>query len=499
MKKWLCIFLAMLLVGCNQPTVPQESPQEIPPVVEQPVEEVVVPEEPAEKPIEEPAEEAVEPLKGEWSEELTALMEIINEEHKSVGKPAVEEYKKYVQTPLKTPAIEVASANEDGSFSLAQAEADVRYFYATLQGGYGLYDYFGGDEVFFAKRDETIEALRAAEKLTVESFAEIVRSKLDFIVDLHFNFNDRGTIEKTVTPFFCTGLSFEKCEEGYRTEGGKIVQSVDGYENLDELFKRSLTISGDIVYYAVVMVDSINGMMETPAPLVLTYTDGSTQELQPVHYQKPTTEHEEMTWLERKDNVPIFGSLGCNIPAFAEGGNSLKGEPVSIMDMRFNGGGRFEVVSAWFSNYTDGVEVPANLISILRYPNYVDDSYPGYMPLEKAAAIHTEEDGFVENENLLIVLTSKRTGSGAEAFTDTVHNLENTLIIGSNTVGCLAGSSGNSGILPNSRIKFKFGVSVQIFSDSDHFSETYGLEPDLWCPPHYAEEAALNFIKKHVK
>ncbi len=494
MKRILCILLAMLLVGCNQPTVPQETAQEIPQESEQPVEEVVAPEEP----VEEPAEEVTEPLKGEWSEELTALMEIINEEHKSVGKPAVEEYKKYVQTPLKTPAIEVASANEDGSFSLAQAEADVRYFYATLQGGYGLYDYFGGDEVFFAKRDETIEALRAAENLTVESFAEIVRRKLDFIIDTHFVFDSKSILYKPVVPFFCTSISFEKCEEGYRTKGGKIVQSVEGYENLDELFKRSLTINGEIVYYAVVMVDCINGRMEMPPPLLLTYTDGSTQEIQPVHYQKPTTEHTEMAWLERKDNVPIYGSLACTSSVYFDG-NKLKDEPVAIMDMRFNGGGRYEVVSAWFTNYTDGVEVPANLISVLRNPIYGNKYYQGYMEMDDAFLICTDEDKFIENENLLIVLTDKCSLSGAELFTDTVHNLENTLIIGSNTGGCLISSTGLTINLPNSRIQANCGIFAQIWPEGDHFSETYGLEPDLWCPPHYAKEAALNFIKKNVK
>ena len=496
MKKFLCILLAMLLVGCNRPAEQPEIPQDTAPQeAEKPVEESVSEEkeESAETP------EEIVPLKGEWSEELTALMETVNVEHQAVIKPALEEYKKYVQTPIKTASIQVASANEDGSFSFAQAEADVDYFFATLQGGYGLYDYLGGDEVFFAKWDEIIEILREEENLTVESFAEIVRSKLDFIVDLHFSFNERGTIEKTVMPVFYTDIPFEKCEEGYRTTDGKIVQSVEGYENLDELFKRSLSVDGDIVYYPIVMADSINGNMEELSPLVLTYTDGNTQKIQPVYYQNPVTKQGEMTWLERKDNVPIFGSYACTNADFSDGGSKLNGEPVSIMDLRFNGGGDFIFVGDWFTNYTDGDEVPANLISVLRYQNYVDDSYPGYMPLEKAAVVHSEEDGFIENDDLLIVLTSKWTCSGAEAFTDTVHNLENTLIIGSNTIGCLTGTSGKSGILPHSRIKFSYSVSVQVFSESNHFSETYGLEPDLWCPPHLAEEAALNFIKKNVK
>lgn len=491
MKKILCILLAMLLVGCNQPTVPQETlPQE----AEKPVEEVAVPEEP----VEEPAEEAVEPLKGEWSEELTALMETVNAEHQTVVKPALEEYKKYVQTPLKTPSVEVASPNEDGSFSLAQAEADVRYFYAAMQGGYGLYDYFGGDEVFFAKRDETIAALQACENLTKENFAEIVRSKLDFIIDAHFSFDSKPILNEPVVPFFCTGISFEKCEEGYRTEGGKIVQSAEGYENLDELFKRSLTLNGDVVYYAVVMVDCIDGKMEMPSPLVVTYTDGSTQEIQPVHYQRPTTEHTDMDWLERKDNVPIYGSLACSSSAYFNG-NKLKGEPVAIMDMRFNGGGRYEIVSDWYKNYTGGTEVPANMIAVLRNRNHSDSFYQGYQAFEDAVCIYTDEDGFIENDKLLIVLTSKNSASGAEAFTDFAHNLENTLIIGCNTAGCLVGSSGSPITLPNSRFKVNVGYYAHIWPEDDHFSETYGLEPDLWCPPHYAEEAALNFIKKNVK
>lgn len=492
MKKILCILLAMLLVGCNQPTVPQETlPQE----TEKPVEEVVVPEEP----IEEPAEEAVEPLKGEWSEELTALMEIINEEHKAVGKPALEEYKKYVQTPLKTPSVEVASPNEDGSFSLAQAEADVRYFYAAMQGGYGLYDYFGGDEVFFAKRDETIAALQACENLTKESFDEIVVEHLSFINDMHFNFNGKKVTPHYYVASFCLTVPFEKTEEGYKSPGGKIVKSVENHKNLDELFKRSLSVDGDIVYYPVVIVMYSNTEKEVAKPLEVLYTDGSTQTLEFEVYAGSPSPSEEMTWLNRKENVPVFGSMGCHVPEFSAVGETLKDEPVAIMDMRFNGGGRYEIVSDWYKNYTGGTEVPANMIAVLRNRNHSDSFYQGYQAFEDAVCIYTDEDGFIENDKLLIVLTSKNSASGAEAFTDFAHNLENTLIIGCNTAGCLVGSSGSPITLPNSRFKVNVGYYAHIWPETDHFSETYGLEPDLWCPPHYAEEAALNFIKKHVK
>ena len=122
MKKALCILLALLMVGC---TVPAAQSEEVP---QPPIEDVVLE---TTEPVTETEEE---PLEGIWSEELTALMEEINAEHRAVEKVSLDGHEKYIQTELKNATVTVAEPNEDGSFSAAQAEADLQYFFDYLRG-----------------------------------------------------------------------------------------------------------------------------------------------------------------------------------------------------------------------------------------------------------------------------------------------------------------------------------------------------------------------------
>ena len=106
---------------------------------------------------------------------------------------------------------------------------------------------------------------------------------------------------------------------------------------------------------------------------------------------------------------------------------------------------------------------------------------------------------FVENEDLLILLTSFNTMSAAEYFTDMAHNVENTLIIGESTFGALRGDIWSAmTTLPYSKIKLNFGQRVFEYPEG-YFEEGYGFEPDLWCPAVYVEESAVNFVHRMMK
>ena len=483
MKKVLCILLALLMAGC---TVPAAQSEKVP---QPPIEDVVLE-------TTEPVSESEEPLEGIWSEELISLMEQINAEHQAVEKVSLDGYEKYIQTELKKATVTVAEPNEDGSFSVAQVEADLQYFFDYLRSNYGLYLYFGGDEAFNAAREAIIHQVREEETLTVERFSEILWENMRFIRDGHFSIDNRSLLG-SLTPHFFIEIPFHKTENGYQTEDGKLVTAVDGYDDLDLLFKRSLSREGDIVYYPVVMMEYLNGMSACP-PLQLTYADASTQMLFAEPYQRLETDitANEVTRMSTVEGIKSFASIGCYMSRFSEAAKELKTEPTSIVDLRFNRGGNYTTLSEWFVNYTDR-QVPSHCICIGAKLPEEQDLLQGYMELEHGKAIFADSDDFISNGSLMVVLTSKRSASGAELFVDMTHNLENTLIIGENTAGCLQGTGGMVLTLPNSRLKFSCGIAVNLWPD-DYFVEGYGLELDLWCPAVYAEEVAINFIKKHV-
>ena len=484
MKKVLCILLALLMAGC---TVPAAQSEKVP---QPPIEDVVLE-------TTEPVSESEEPLEGIWSEELISLMEQINAEHQAVEKVSLDGYEKYIQTELKKATVTVAEPNEDGSFSVAQVEADLQYFFDYLRSNYGLYLYFGGDEAFNAAREAIIHQVREEETLTVERFSEILWENMRFIRDGHFSIDNRSLLG-SLTPHFFIEIPFHKTENGYQTEDGKLVIAVDGYDDLDLLFKRSLSREGDIVYYPVVMMEHLNRMSACP-PLQLTYADTSTQMLFSEPYQRLETDitESEVTRMSTVEGIKSFTSIGCYMKRFSEAAKELKTEPLSIVDLRFNRGGNYTTLSEWFVNYTYR-QVPAHCICIGAKLPEEQDLLQGYMKLEHGKAIFADPDDFVSNDSLLVVLTSKRSASGAELFVDMTHNLENTLIIGENTAGCLQGTGGMVLTLPYSRLKFSCGTAVNLWPEGQ-FSEGYGLEPDLWCPAVYSEEAAINFLKKNVQ
>ena len=113
-----------------------------------------------------------------------------------------------------------------------------------------------------------------------------------------------------------------------------------------------------------------------------------------------------------------------------------------------------------------------------------------------ASLYTTQEDVFWPNDRLIIVLTGKKSASSAELFVDTMHNLENVLIIGENTSGTILSSSERKQ-LPNSKIIATMGrTTIHLFPGEDYFEELRGFYPDIWVPAAEAEEFAVKLIEQ---
>lgn len=85
-----------------------------------------------------------------------------------------------------------------------------------------------------------------------------------------------------------------------------------------------------------------------------------------------------------------------------------------------------------------------------------------------------QPDNFLENDNLIIVLTVKDTLSAAEDFADLLHNVSNVLVIGDLACGCLLGDiaySSDDYKITNSHIQICFGGSLHIFPGEEYFKE----------------------------
>lgn len=434
---------------------------------------------------------------------LEELLDEVNAAHQAVEK---EPGRGWVMAHLRDPA-EKRTAEERAAYlpkeakeydperelTAEQAAADVEWLFSALRDGYPLYGYFGGAAAFDAAEQSALAAVNADGTLACGELQDILLEALSFVKDGHFSVNGLGTAPKKL-PFFFRETAFYKTEDGYRTADGRTVASVDGYPDLEDLFRRSISPEGEIVYYPILLQDGaykISDVLEKTAwlcseTLTVRYTDGSAAELTAEPYQFYCDEDAPAVSSRQDGEIPVFQFNGFRADVrdeILEGAALLSRAPVSILDLRMNGGGDANLAVAWMRQYA-GAQVPPN--------RYVFDIFTGEEPFGS-------RDRWVSNENILIILTEKFSASASEFTLDMAHNLENCLIIGENSNGSLLTALSkfqlpNSGCVVHANL-----VSDLVFLDpdgSDYFEELRGFYPDFWVPAAEAEELAVKLMQR---
>ncbi len=380
-------------------------------------------------------------------------------------------------------------ANNDTVLTLEQVEEDIEIYYKGLRTHYGAYEYFGGDEAFNNAFDNIREECKQATNLTTGFLKDSLLKNLSFVKDAHFFINGEQYNTYKI-PFFFRQVKFFADGNKFITEDGKIVEGVKDYQKWDNLFKRSLDSDGNIVYYPVILqevdYDSMRkDEIKCNTTLVIKYTDGTSCSLEADMYQmdRKVTEQEYVSSSEI-DGIPIikahYFDYSTGGSRFLQTANTYRDSEIIVVDLRKNPGGEADIVKTWFKQYLQQT-VSTNANHLFRGSNYFS---------------HGED--FIEKNSILVILVSKYTSSASECFVDMAKNLENTIIIGENTLG--AGRSGDGIMtLPNSGLFMRFGEVLVLHSDSENFEEYQGYLPDIWCPASEAEEAAINFIKKNIQ
>ena len=219
-----------------------------------------------------------------------------------------------------------------------QMEEDVVYLFDALYACYGNYDKMGGQAAFDAAEQAILEECGRVDSLRAEEFQELLLSHLSFVKDAHFQIQNRSP-NPLWYPFYFRETAFYLDEGQYITADRKTVASVDGYEDLTQLFRRSISPKGEIVYYPVVLQDTTTW----DEPLTVHYTDGSTQVLQPEPYQEvPILNQSAIPELHNNNGIPILqvnGMRNNSVPgwseAFLEGAKTLGNSKIGILDLRF--------------------------------------------------------------------------------------------------------------------------------------------------------------------
>lgn len=380
----------------------------------------------------------------------------------------------------------------DRQLTRAEAEEDVAWLFDALYYSYAFYDYLGGPAVFDAAESAVLQELEGKDSLTARELQDLLIGHLGFIKDGHFNINGVQTACRKA-PFFFRQVAFVPTEDGWRTVGGRTVESVDGHEDLDELFKRSISRQGDLVYYPVLLEDVAFDMQSEfqqhacSEKLTVRYADGSAQTLTAEPFQRYSEEvdADNVTEYYKNGEIPVFALNMCDDAAADEADAAaimVARAPVGMVDLRTNPGGSDLICNLWLRRYTHTER------NNMYRNQYVMNVFSG--PFSGA-------DGWVENDGrVLIVLTGKRAASAAETFVDMAHNVENVLFIGENTSGAQVTSAAYHIQLPHSKCVVTMGHGLFVVpQDWDYYEELRGYEPDIWVPAAEAEELAVKWMK----
>lgn len=378
--------------------------------------------------------------------------------------------------------------NADIVLTRTQVLEDIDVLFDAFSTAYSLYDYFGGAEVFDKAKETILQKVSEIDSITCETLEEILFDELSFICDGHFSINKK--VYGIEIPFFFREVEFIKTDKGYLSEDGKLVKTVDGYTQLDELFRPSLSKDGRIVYYPIVLearelYDCITSEQNCTQQLLIHFSDNSTKVLTAEPYQIFTGQNEENVKFDKREGIPV---ISVNSFDYKKGGNKfltsaieVKDEKVTILDFVSNAGGYGEMGYEWLIQYA-GQIIPSNSFVANQSVKLVIDQIP---------------DAFIPHDKYLIVTTGKYTASAGEGFIDRIYNLENTIIIGENTQGAFIGLNPRRMQLPNSNISIVLASSLIITPDNqEYYRERRGFYPDLWVPASEAQDMAVQFANQ---
>ncbi|HWR19628.1 MAG TPA: S41 family peptidase [Clostridia bacterium] len=402
--------------------------------------------------------------------------------------------------------------NGQKRISLAQAKQDVDLLFRVFRYCYGVYEYFGGDEVFTQAKASVLNDLEAlGTGFNASDMTAVLRKHLAYIKDGHFAIN-YTTIHEMQSYFSAEELTFNRDNHGFyaSVEGEKqYLLSVDGNTNLEDHMKLSIGPDGGLTYRLGMLYDkairnkAVSTEFEKTTILLKLENSASTQT-----YDAALTYSED--W---ESKVPVVACRDLTTPEtcnrFINSASRLSSSKVAILDLRGNRGGSPYVVNWWLKAYGPGgldeywfgtssmyrsgkalsyilarsMDAGANYFSLWDENNSLRNNYMKlYQTGENSYDISRENIPLkqLEAEGILFVLMDDGNCSAGEVLLFALRNRKNTILVGTNSNGCLLGGTGQQVVLPNSKIIISYGNGLMFWYDERVFQEGRGFLPDIW-------------------
>lgn len=386
-----------------------------------------------------------------------------------------------------------------GVISLEEALEDMDTFFRIMQTTYGCYDYFGGDAVFLPLCEQIKTELEGKRGINAEVLETVLIKYLSpIVVDSHFVVGKSSMAAKhRQYMYYVPDLYF------------------DDTTGLDLAYvKPTIGLDGKLTYCFAALSDDGSNLPATAA------VNGETIELswapaRPGEYRiKLPYSQAEMNGIPILINRTLMRTdeTAAALDELALSGGEYSGLPLLIVDIRGNGGGDSTYAHEWVCGFS-GTEIQLKgtgaekLSSLYLHVVRHQTSELSAMPLHLKAWLAFVQENLgtwntftfldgkqAANNTLTLVLTDKQVGSSGESFVHYLRTLDNTVFIGSNTVGNYLSGNVCWLYLPYSGMYLQVGTKISMLETTEN-CEGIGILPDLWVNPTDAMDAVLRMCE----
>ncbi len=397
----------------------------------------------------------------------------------------------------------LAKNPQKDSVSGAEAVADTDLLFRALRASYGAYYYFGAEK-FDAARAEVMDWLEGQETVSCAELSGKLSEALDFVVDGHFHIGETNRRkEERWEYFYCPG-------EAYSEENGRYYALIEGERYYVDSFsderirvEPTLLESGEMVYAPVLFCPKAE-MCDSEMTLVS--ESGET-------LKRPLVWTESSSYLNnwscadvrfaRENDVAYISvrSFGqeykdTDMVDFIATAEKVKDASAIIFDIRSNGGGSDIFGDSWMHEFTG--EQQARKGAVAHRTSNVGRILTNGMcdfGSDGSYILGENEGKSIRNDIPIIVLVDDCCASSGESMLKMLWTMDNVLVVGSNSGGLQLCGNCICGSLPNTGIATYFGVSLFFFDDMTSV-DLKGYEPDVWCDPENALDAAINLLER---